>query len=158
MLKARQPIKFGDVYENIDEVGLTENAAELIDCWYDEAMNINKRPGVKRFADLDLGNIPVDGMFYDFITDLVFVLAGGRFYQFDRTGTVTAQASGTPVLTPSIRPSWTLDNSNNILVAAQSRLHSHSSIGIPDFTPLADLNAPQTITSLAFIIGYILAN
>lgn len=144
-----------DIVKAIDEVGLVTHGAEMVDVIIDELGNINRRPGLVEFCDLTT-SAGVDGLFWWQTQGWMLAVSNGRLFKITANdGTfseITITSGGFEV---GARVSWA-DFKTAIYAANGGKIFKIPNSGNAAF--LADADAPTTVTSVAFLDRYLLAN
>ena len=147
----------GYPYQNIDGTELVQQPERLVDGYVDEAGAYVKRPGLSKFADLGT-SAEVKGMYYWAENDVVVAVSDQNIYKIDSSGNVT-NITGDQ-LTGLNRPTFAEvvngDGSHHLAMADGGRIVSWDGTGTT--TLMADPDAPTSVTFVAFIDGYLLAN
>ena len=86
MPKRKLPIQ-GGAYKNIDEVSLTRNSPALIDGYPNEAGSTVKRPGLSLWLDLNVPQIPIDGLYWWDKQKCIIAVCGKRVYRINEDKT-----------------------------------------------------------------------
>jgi hypothetical protein len=151
----RVPIK-GYPYQNIEDVELNEQPRELYNAYMNEANHYIKRPGLVEFADTS-SSAKVEAMYYWQENDIVIIVSNQNIYKVTENGTLTDITSAQ--LTGNNRPTFAEvvqgDGSHHLAMADGGNIISATTATT---TQIADGDAPTTVTSIAFIDGYLLAN
>lgn len=147
----------GYPYQNIDGVELTAQPERLVDAYVDEAGTYVKRPGLLEFADSGTA-AAIDGMYYWEEKDLAIVVSNQNIYKLTEAGVITSVTNDQ--LTGLNRPTFAEvvdgDNSHHLAMADGGNMIHWDGAGTT--TQMADADAPTTVTHVAFIDGYLLAN
>jgi len=152
MLKVKLPIS-APVYQNIDDVALTQASAALIDGYIDEAGAVNKRPGLLEFVDVG-GNDGIDGVYWWESQGILIVVSGGNIYKI-----TTSEGAFTDITGDKLNvgtPVSFATTGSDLIMANGTRMVRSSSGGTTAY--IADSDAPTSVTHVAFLDQYILAS
>ena len=146
------PINFGANF-SIDEVGHSTNGAVLMDGYVDSLGNVNKRFGLTELCDLDTG-AKIDGIFWWDRQSCFIAVSGGECHKItDNIGT-NSQITGATFATGT-RP--TFADYGTALYSANGgqiiKIGTGSTMAV-----LADGDAPTTVTHVATLDKYLIAN
>lgn len=143
----------GDPYANVEEVELNAISATVQDGYVNELDHTVRRPGLTELVDLgtDAG---IDGLYWwDQQTCAIAVSAGRVFQMNDFTGTVV-ELTGT-TLSTGTRVTFTTDGTKVVMANGARMVHATKSGAL---TVMADGDAPTTVSHVAYLDGYVLAN
>lgn len=144
-----------DIVKAIDEVGLVTHGAEMIDVFIDILGNINRRPGLVELCDLGTSS-PVDGLFWWEAEDKVLAVSNAKLFEItDNTGTFAEITITSGGFETGARASWA-DFKTAIYAANGGKIFKIPASGEAAF--LSDADAPTTVTHVAFLDRYLLAN
>jgi len=148
------PIHLGMV-KAVDEVGLRTNNAALQDVYIDELGSVNRRPGLTEFVDLGT-SAAIDGLFWWEKQDWVLAVSNGNTYK------VTAN-DGTFAQITHDNTNWAAggritfaDFGTAIYGADGAKIKKIPNSG--NVIDMADVDAPTTVSHVAFLDKYLLAN
>ena len=143
----------GDSYRNVDESELDQISPLAQDGYIDELGYTQKRPGLSSLIELGT-SAGIDGLYWWEQQGIALVVSAGRTWKItDLTGTKTEitgdlLASGTPV---TFAP-----NGTTMVMANGGRMVTSAAGGATTY--IADGDAPTTVSHVAFLDGYTLAN
>ena len=139
---------------SVDEVGLKTHNAAMQDCYVDELGGVNRRPGLEEFVDLGT-SASVDGLFWWETENLVLAVSNGDVFKItDNAGTFAALTMTGVDFATGTRVTWG-DFGTNIYAANGGKIKKISTSAMID---TADADAPTTVTHVAFLDRYLLAN
>jgi hypothetical protein len=141
--------------KSAEEVGLSSSAAALHNCFVDVVDNhivVNRRPGLKAFCDLGEA-ASVDGLYWWETQEKMVAYCNGKAFTIDDSSGSKTELTGS-VLTAGKRV-ISDDNRTNVYAADQGVISKLTTSAI---AALADGDAPQTASHLAFLDTYLLAN
>ena len=143
----------GDPYAGVDETELSGVSAYVMDAYVNELEHTCKRPGLLQFIDLGT-NAGVDGLYWWSRKRKAIAVSAGRVFQIDDfTGTVTELTGAT--LNIGARVSFATDGTKLIMANGGRMVHVIES---GPLTVMADPDAPISVSHVAYLDGYILAN
>lgn len=146
----------GQPYENVDEVQLSQWAATMVDVVpvvVEGKLQIVKRPGLQEFVSLGT-NLGVDGLYWVDTHNLVLAVSQGRVWKItDQTGTMT-ELTGSTALRSSANVTFAKDSSRTVMANGNNMVYTDYST----LTTVADADAPTSVTHVAEMDGYVLAN
>jgi hypothetical protein len=143
-----------DVVKAIEEVGLVTHGAEMLDVYVDELGNINRRPGLVELCDLGT-SASVDGLFWWEAEDMVLAVSNGDCFKITANdGTFSALTMTGADFEQGKRVTWA-DFKTAIYAANGGKVKKISTTALID---TADVDAPTTVTHVAFLDRYLLAN
>ena len=143
----------GDAYENIDQVGLSEGiGVKLQDGNTDEAGNTQRRPGLKKYFEIDAG-FKIEDFYWWEYKKLLIVVSNKRVYKIDKNLTVTDITGDT--LAGTYKPIF-VDNGDSLLIADGGRIVYTN--GTANTAYIGDADAPIKVTHVAFLDTYIFCN
>lgn len=148
----------GKVYKNIDGIELSDESQLLLDGYLDEKGGTHKRPGLALEKDLGLGtNNGIDGIFWWGAKGYAICVSGGKVYKLTRSGGVISSTDLTGTGTPELdTPVSFAANEDYLFMANGGRIFYTD--GTATTIYIADAHAPITVTHIAFIDGYLMAN
>lgn len=152
--RAKIPIHLG-LNKSVDEVGLHESAAALYDCLVDvvdDNIVVSRRPGLKEFVDTG-ESASIDGMLWWASQSKMIVICNGKGFTIDDSSGTLTSLTGT-FFTAGERAILD-DFETNIYGADGGVINKISTSAV---TEVADADAPQTVTHVAFLDRYLLAN
>lgn len=148
---------FSPVQKGVDGIELSDENFSLFDGYRTLNGGTTKRPGSKALftASAALG-VGVDGLFYWAEKDVVMLCGGGDIYQLTYISNtpVVTKLTSSPLLNQGTPVSMTVDGTN-FYAANGGRIVYTPVSGVPAY--IADLDAPTTVTQIAFLDGYIMA-
>jgi len=140
-------------YQNVEDFTLSKYSDELYDGFIDELGSTNKRPGLSLFANPETYKRQ-DGLYWWESQEILVMVTDGNIYKIvSETGSpinITGDA-----LETSGRVSFT-DNGTTLVMANGGRMVYTD--GTTNTAYIADADAPTTVTHVAFIDQWILAN
>jgi hypothetical protein len=141
------------IVKAVDEVGLTTNGAAHSDVYINELKQICSRPGLVQVCDLGTA-AAVDGVFWwDSQTRLIAV-SGGKTYQLTTaTGTPTEITGSTH--STGTRVTFAEMGSTTLFSANGAKIKKITTSAVAD---LSDADAPTTVTHVAALDRYLIAN
>jgi len=148
------PIHEG-IVKAVDEVGLVTHGAAMVDVYVDELDNINRRPGLVELCDLGT-SAAVDGLFWWPSQSWVIAISAGNTYKITNSAGSFSQithddtdfAVGTRVTFADFKTSLFAANGGKIKEIPNSG----------NVSDMADADAPTTVSHVAFLDRYLLAN
>lgn len=148
---------FSPVQKGVDGIELSDENFSLIDGYRTIGGGTTKRPGSKAkfIASAALG-VGVDGLFYWAEKDVVMLCGGGDIYQLTYVSNtpVVIKLTSTPLLVQGAPVSMAVDGTNFYAANGGKIVYTPVS-GTPAY--IADLDAPTTVSQIAFLDGYIMA-
>lgn len=152
-MKKDLPINVG-LNKAVDEVGLSTHNAAMQDCYVDELGGVNRRPGLVEFCDLGTA-AAVDGLFWWEPQSMVIAVSNGDAFKItDNTGTFAALTMTGADFETGARVTWG-DFGTYLFGANGGKIKKLSTTELID---VADADAPTTVTHVAFLDRYLLAN
>lgn len=142
----------------IDEVGLNQHAAKLHDCYVDvvgEQIVVNRRPGLKLFCDLGT-DAAVDGLFWWEQLGQAVAVSNGASYRITDTSGSVASILGS-FFTAGNRVTFA-DYGTRFFTADGGNINTINSDPTYGIIEMADVDAPTTVTHVATLDQYLLAN
>jgi len=152
MPKIKIPIKT-PIYQNVDEIVLTEFNAALIDGYMDESGNTYRRPGLTLWNNLWTG-AKVDGLYWWKKYGYLIAVSNGRIWKVTAAGAVPVEITG-DTLIAGTRPIFCEDQTH-LFMANGGRITHYNNAGAT--TAMADANAPTAVTHIAFHDQYLICN
>lgn len=151
---------FNPVYRNVDETEVTDASYLLVDAYLDEAGGSTRRPGLSQLLDHGLGvNNEIDGLFWWPQKTVAISACGGNLYKLEYdagTGVLSDTALSGDTLGSDTRVIWAADDTRVYAANGANIVHATTSSG--SATTMADGDAPTSVTHIAWIDGYLLAN
>lgn len=142
----------GDPYRNVDEGELDTLTPYVQDAYIDELGYTQKRPGLEEFIDFGT-SASLDGVFWWDAQNVAIVVTNGRVWKItDATGTKTELTGAT--LAVGTRVTFAPNGSTLVMANGGQMVHTDLST----LTTMADGDAPTTVSHVAFLDGYTLAN
>jgi len=143
----------GGEYKNVDEKALSNLGASLFDGYLDETNALNMRPGLRAFLDLATGR-PIDGFYWWATQGVLVVVSDGHVFKVtDKQGTVVDVTDDE--LQKNVRPTFA-EVMGNLYMANGGKIVKLTPTG--DTTYLADVDAPTTVSHVATLDQYLIAN
>ena len=148
---------FGKINKNVDGIEVSSAAVSLIDAFADEEGFTRKRPGLESLVDLGAGtNQRVEGLYWWAENGYVIAVAGGNIYKVTYSaGTATVTDLTGDALTANIPVTFATDGTY-VFIAADGRVVYTNGTASTAF--LADADAPTSVSHVAFVDGYLIAN
>ena len=142
-------------YQNVDGMVLDTLSEKLLDGYIDELGNTNKRPGLSSY--IKLGSFKtVDGGYWWDGTGVALFNSDGSIYKVsDSNGTVANITNTGDKIESSGRA--TFADNGSYFVAANGGKMVYSN-GTADTAYITDVDAPTSVTHIAFLDQYLLAN
>ena len=143
-------------FQNVDPIALTNLGESLYDGYIvkveDHLLTI-KRPGLTE--QLSLGGLKgIQGLYWWQAKEMVIAVADGSIYKItDDSGTVSS-ITGDKLETTG-RPTFA-DNGSTLVIANGAKMVTTN--GTADTAYISDSDAPTTVTHVAFLDNYLLAN
>ena len=143
----------GDPYRNVDESELDQISPLAQDGYIDEFGYLQKRPGMDLIVDLGT-SAAIDGLYWWEQLGILLIVSNGRTWKMtDSTGTVTEitgdlLTSGTPVRFAVNTTIMTMANGGRMVTTDGTTATAY----------IADADAPTTVSHVAYLDGYTLAN
>ena len=144
----------GDPYQNADETELDAVSAQCQDCYINELGHTVKRPGLTSFVDTGVTN-GIDGLYWSEKHAMVIAVVGGRIFKITDLAGTKAELTGATMSTGT-RVTFAEDGTR--IGMANSGAMVHFTPSGTTLTTMADAQAPTTVSHLAEIDGYWLAN
>ena len=156
MALTKQPLPLSaPVYRNVDDSDLTDESAELIDGYLDEAGGTRRRPGLSLLLNLGTESA-VDGLFWWEKKGCAIAVSGGRTYKLTYAGGVLSGADLTDhKLLVNVKVQFATDRTYCFMTNGSSIVYTD---GTANTASVGDSEAPTAVDSIAFIDGYLLAN
>jgi hypothetical protein len=148
------PIHLG-LNKDVEEVGLEGSAAALYDCVIDvtgDSAVVNRRPGLKAFTDTG-ESAAIDGMFWWQAQGKMVAICNGKGFTIDDSSGTLTTLTGT-YFTAGKRVTFA-DFATAIYGADQGVINKITTTTVSE---MADADAPQTASHVAFLDQYLLAN
>jgi len=152
MAKQKIPIKT-PIYQNIDEMALSQMNAALIDGYMDESGNTHRRPGLTLWNNLGTG-AKVDGLYWWKKQNYLIAVSGGKIFKVPTLGGAVTEITG-DTLVSGARPMFTEDGTY-VFMANGGKITHYNNDGTT--TAMADADAPILVTHLGFHDQYLLCN
>lgn len=148
-----------DVYTNVDGVELNDKNQRLIDGYKDELGAIVSRPALSTFSSLSAtigANSQIDGLYWWEERSMGICVAGSYVFKLTYpSSTPTVTGLGTNVnLVTGTRVSFTTDGTYCYMANGARIVYTDGTT----LTTMADADAPTTVSHVAFLDTYILAN
>ena len=151
MPKVRLPIHEG-MNKAVDDIGLSNQGADMVNVYVDELMNINTWPGYEEFCDTG-ESASVDGGFWWENQSRAIVVCNGKTFQItDSNGTI-AEISGDTFETGT-RVKFA-DFGTHLYAANGANINQISTSAV---AALADVDAPTAVTHVAILDRYLIGN
>ena len=148
------PIHLG-LNKNVEEVGLSQSSAALYDCVIDiigDNAVVNRRPGLKAFADTG-ESAAIDGMLWWQAQGIMLVACNGKIFKITAADGTISQLTGA-FFTAGNRV--VMDDFGTAIYGADGGVIKK--IDTTDVIEMADADAPATVSHVAFLDQYLLAN
>ena len=143
----------GDPYRNVDETQLDALQSIVQDAIVDELGMTVKRPGLKLFVDLGTSS-SIDGLYWWNAKLMLIVVSAGRVWKItDAAGTKT-ELTGSTALKTGVRVTFATDGTTLIMANGGAMVTTTGS----SLVTMADVDAPTTVSHVAYLDGYVLAN
>lgn len=143
-------------YENVDDSQVDDYASTIMDFLpvvVKDKLQLVKRPGLTPFIDLGTG-LPVDGLYWWDKHHVMIAVSGARVWKIlDSVGT-KVELTGSSELRSSSIVTFASDGSRLVMANGGRMVHTD----LTSLTTMADAQAPTTVTHVATIDGYLLAN
>ena len=141
--------------KSVDEMGLVTHGAAMQDCYVDELGNINRRPGLVEFVDLDT-DASVDGLFWWEEQQWVIAVSGGETHKITSSAGASAEISHDDTVWPTGTKVTFADFGTDVYAANGGLIKTIPSSG--NVSDMADADAPTSVDFVAFLDRYLLAN
>ena len=143
---------------DLDSTSLDNQLEFLQDGWIDFSGAIHKRPGYEEFAD-SVESVGIDGIHWWDSKEVVIVVTGGKVFKItDQFGTISEITSDTLEVGIPVTFAEALNGSDLLLIMANGGRMTYIDDGVSTTTYIADADAPTTVTHVAFIDTYVVAN
>ena len=146
----------GPAHESVEEVELDQWASTIVDAVpivVEGELHLMKRPGLTAWITLGT-NLPIDGLYWWDKQRCVLVVSAGRVWKItDQAGTIT-EITGSTALRQSALVSFADDGTKCMMANGGQMVYTD----LTTLTTLADADAPQDATHVAYLDGYIVAN
>ena len=148
------------VYKNVNEIQISDQSALLVDGYLDETQGTVKRPGLELAVDLGLGdNVGIDGIYYWTHKQKLVAVAGGKpyFITYDSGSGIytTATIASADTLASDVKVTFATNGTYLFMANGGRILYTD---GTATLQYIADAQCPTTVSHVAFLDGYILAN
>jgi hypothetical protein len=140
-------------YQNVEEFTLDTFSDELYDGFIDELGNSNKRPGLQDFSNPGTFG-EIDGLYWWETQAMLIIVSSGSVFKVTLTTGATTDITGDKLET-SGRVSFA-DNGTTLVMANGGRMVTTD--GTTATAYIADGDAPTTVTHVAFLDSWLLAN
>ena len=142
--------------ESVEEEQLDQSAATMVD-WVpvlvDGQLQLMKRPGLTEWINLGT-SAPIDGLYWWDKQRCALVVSAGRVWKItDGNGTIT-EITGSTALRLSAMATFADNGTNCVIANGANMVHTDLST----LTTMADPDAPDHVTHVAYLDGYFLAN
>ena len=145
------PINAGMI-KAVDEVGLATHGAAMADVFIDELGSINRRPGLVEVCDLGT-SAAVDGLYWWGKQGVLIAVSDGKTFQVTASDGTNAEITGD---THSAGTRVTFADFGSALYSANGlKIKKITTAAVADLT---DADAPVTVTHVAALDRYLLAN
>lgn len=150
---AWQPIPFtGDPYANTEEVENDGVSVAVVDAFVNELGHTVKRPGLELWADLGTA-AKVDGLYWWDTQNVLLSVSAGRVWKHtDFTGTKTELTGAT--LNSGTRVTFAKDRTRVNMANGGRMVYTD----LATLTQMSDVDAPTTVSHVATLNDYMLAN
>jgi len=143
-------------FENVDDSQVDQWASTIIDFLpvvVEKKIQLVKRPGLTEWINLGT-NLPIDGLYWWDRQRCVVVVSGGRTWKIlDNAGT-RVELTGSSELRSASLVTFATDGTRLAMANGGRIVHTDLST----LTTMADGDAPTTVTHIAELDGYLLAN
>lgn len=148
---------FTDVVSNVDRTVAKDELYQLIDAYIDEKGGYNRRPGLASFYDFGGGTgTPMDGVYWWDEKGFAVAVHSGSVYKLSYVGGIASITNLTSAtLQVGAKVSFATDG-NYIFMANGGRIVFTN--GVAPTAYIVDPNAPLSVSHLAFLDGFLLAN
>lgn len=144
---------FGQPYENVEEVELDTMCATVVDGYVNELDHVPMRPGYSSWKDTGTG-LPIDGLFWWDDKQTVLAVSNKRVWKItDSAGTMT-ELTGSTALAASQQVTFAPDATRCVMANGAQMVYTDLST----LTTMADADAPTSVSHVAYLDGYLLAN
>ncbi len=152
MPKVKLPIYEG-MNKAVDEMGLQQFGADMINVYVDDLLNINRWPGYDEFADTGEAST-VDGLFWWENQSRVLAVCNQKTFQItDSNGTI-AEITGDTFETGGTRVKFA-DFGSTVYGANGGAINAITTSAV---TVMADADAPAAVTHVAVLDRYLIGN
>ena len=145
----------GGGYQNTDEVGLTGVGWDLIDGYTDEFDSLIKRPGLKLWKDIG-SSAPILGLYYWAEQSCILASSNAKIYSISDAGVVTDRTTNAVGSNADYPPIFAGDGTY-VWIASGGAMVTITGAG-GKTTTVVDVHAPTSVSHVAYLDGYILAN
>lgn len=143
-------------HENVDDVQVDQWAATIVDAVpmiVEGKLHLMKRFGLTPFATLgtDAG---VDGLYWSDKQRTVLAVSASRVWKVTDSAGTKVELTGSSALNASAPVSFASDGTRVVMANGNNMVHTDFSA----LTTMADTDAPSSVTHVAYLDGYVLAN
>lgn len=142
----------GYPYRNVDETTSSKAPFVLYDGYCDEALADHLRPGHSLFVDLGT-SAPIQGQHYWSEQDLVVAASNGRIFTVNSIGTIT-EITGDALT--NLSQTTFASYGTGFFMASGDKMIRYTGAGLTAY--VADPDAPTSVSHVAYLDGYIIAN
>lgn len=159
--RAKIPLERG-LYTNSDAVETSEFATSLVNQYVTKAGANVKRPGLSLAVDLGTAK-PIEGLYWFNEGGYALAVSDGKVFKITKAGAVYSKTEMTgstlrnAATTGGAGRAVFTDDGTNVLIANGGAINYHVK-NSSTCQPLADGDAPTTVSHVAYLDGYILAN
>jgi hypothetical protein len=143
----------GGMNQGADESGLDQLGAETRDAYIDTHGSLSRRDGLVEFCDL-LTGAKVDGIYWVNAWNKAIAVSNGKIFRIDASDGTFVDVTNN-LLTAGVRVIFT-DDGTRVYMANGGKITTLLVGGTSTF--MADADAPTTVSHVAFLDQYILAN
>lgn len=142
--------------ESVEDMEVDQSAATIVDAVpvvVEGTLHLMKRPGLTEFIDLGT-SLPIDGLYWSDRQGVVLAVSQGRVWKItDATGT-KVELTGSVALLQGAPVTFAGDATRIVMANGGNMVHTDFST----LTTMADADAPNTVTHVADVDKYLLAN
>ncbi len=153
MARQKLPIKT-PIYQNIDEMALSQFSPALIDGYMDEEGNTHRRPGLSLLVDLGTG-AKVDGLYWWKKQGYAIAVSGGKVFKITASDGTNTDITGAGAMVTGTRVSFTED-ATYAFMANGGKIQHYNNAGTA--TQMVDADCPTAVTQLGWHDQYLLCN
>lgn len=143
-------------YKNVDPIELDLLMEDKKDCYLDETKSVVKRQGLAQF--LSQAGVPSwDGAYFWEEQNVAIFVANTRIYRIDQWANITDLTANSGIyLVAGARPTFALNAlGTNLVIANGGKIVYTNNSTVSE---IGDADAPTTVSHVAFLDQYILAN
>ena len=148
------------LYRNVDGTSLNDRDAELQNCFIDDVGFLRNRPGISLFQDLSatvgVSHYPVNGVFWWQNKEYAMIACYGKVLKLTyASGYITVTDMTTNGLNLNAVPTFATDGTYAFFTNGGRIIYTD---GSANTAFIADGDCPTTVTHIAWLDGYLLAN